>query len=68
MVIPDPMKTDFLQAVHDHPTSGHSRRDKTLEKAQANGWWWTMHEDVIQYVKKCQGCKVIQVLHTNSRN
>ncbi|KAG1135732.1 hypothetical protein G6F38_012573 [Rhizopus arrhizus] len=58
LVIPKKMQEKFLTAIHEHITSGHTGRDKTLEKAKANGYWKTINEDVKTFVKKCTKCQM----------
>lgn len=60
LVIPKPMIQEFLEAVHNHPTSGHLGRDKTLEKAYTNGWWWNMNNEITDYINKCKSCQLFK--------
>lgn len=58
VVIPESMKRQFLEAIHNHPTSGHLGRDKTIQKAHENGWWPSMNKEIIQYIQACMSCKL----------
>lgn len=60
LVIPRTMVPKFLDAIHKDVTCGHAGRDKTLERAQSNGWWWNMNNDVIEFVKKCRSCSLFK--------
>jgi hypothetical protein len=37
--------------MHDYPTAGHPRQDKTLHKMKEWYWWPKMKEWIIEYVK-----------------
>lgn len=58
VVIPKLWQPKFLHDIHDNMSSGgHQGRDKTIARAKENGWWKSMINDVIIYVKNCLDCK-----------
>lgn len=58
VVIPNSWRAKFLREIHTSMVGGgHQGRDKTVAKAQENGYWKGMTEDVKSYVASCIDCK-----------
>ncbi|CAF1393237.1 unnamed protein product, partial [Rotaria sp. Silwood1] len=57
LVIPKTMQQELLSWTHDHPTVGHSGREKTLYRLSSRVYWDTMRKDVTQYIQSCQSCQ-----------
>ncbi len=51
-----------MALVHDHPTAGHPRRDKTIKKASQTHNWKGMHQWISDYVKGCANCQQNKIL------
>ncbi|KAA8578257.1 hypothetical protein FQN60_018737, partial [Etheostoma spectabile] len=52
MVIPDVLRTDILDRIHD----GHQGLSKCRERAHASVWWPGISSEIYQKVKSCQVC------------
>ncbi|CAF4554355.1 unnamed protein product, partial [Didymodactylos carnosus] len=57
VVIPGNMQRQLLEWAHDHPTSGHSGRSKTLYRLTSRVYWATIRRDVDSYIKQCHLCQ-----------
>lgn len=60
MCIPRSMQQEFLEIIHNDYCGAHEGRDKTIARAKENGWWPTMREDVLKYVKSCMKCRLFK--------
>ena len=54
LLLPDVLKKQVLEAVHDHV--GHQGAEKTLQLARARCFWAGMTKDVEVYCRECQRC------------
>ena len=50
------LRHDIVEAHHDTPVTGHSRRWKTTELVAWNYWWLGMGRYIVKYVKGCDLC------------
>jgi hypothetical protein len=53
----DQFLRNILQELHDHPTTGHPRRDETLRKIKELYQWPKMNQWITNYVKGCATCQ-----------
>jgi hypothetical protein len=65
IVIPKGLQEEALKVLHDHPTSGHFGRDKTIQKARQTCWWPNMNEDIANYIRCCSFCQRFKSTNTN---
>lgn len=57
LVIPKSKVLDLLVLAHDHPTSAHLGRRKTLFRLSTRFYWPHMRRDVESYVRSCNLCQ-----------
>lgn len=57
LVIPKSKIIDLLSLAHDHPTSAHLGRRKTLFRLSTRFYWPHMRRDVEAYVRACTLCQ-----------
>ncbi|CAF3331006.1 unnamed protein product [Rotaria socialis] len=57
LVIPKSKIIDLLSLAHDHPTSAHLGRRKTLFRLSTRFYWPHMRRDVEEYVRACKLCQ-----------
>ena len=53
----DQFLRNILRETHDHPTTGHPRRDKTIRKIRELYQWPKMNQWITDYVKGCATCQ-----------
>jgi hypothetical protein len=58
------LKHKVLSFVHFDPTSGHSRYDKTLQRANNDFFWKGMRKDLKSFIRGCDVCQ--RSKHENS--
>jgi len=58
------LKNKVLSFVHSDPTSGHSRYDKTLQRAKKDFFWKGMRKDLKSFIRGCDICQ--RSKHENS--
>ncbi|KFD60559.1 hypothetical protein M514_27263 [Trichuris suis] len=56
-VIPESLKTHWLQLFHDSPAGAHLGADKTLDRLRKSVYWVRMAHDVNEYCKTCTKCQ-----------
>ena len=56
VLVPGPLRKNFLAWVHDDPTSGHFGVQKTQAKLQNYAYWPGWRKDVELYVRRCDVC------------
>ena len=56
LVVPRSSRREVLQALHDHPTSGHLGVKKTYSRIRTRFYWPKMFKTVRNYVLSCEGC------------
>lgn len=57
VVVPAPLRQQFLQYAHDNPLSGHLGRMKTLRRLLNVVYWPTIRKDTWDHCKQCQICQ-----------
>jgi hypothetical protein len=57
IVLPEALRSQCMQQVHDSPVAGHKGVTKTLELVQRYYWWPTVRKDVTHYVTTCASCQ-----------
>ncbi|KFD59554.1 hypothetical protein M514_28268 [Trichuris suis] len=60
IIAPPSLRTYFLQAAHDIPSSGHQGTAKTLGKLTMLAYWPSMAEDVKRYCANCNICQQVK--------
>ena len=60
IVLPEPLRADVLQMLHDHHTAGHLGFKKTLDKVRFRFFWERMYTDIKTYVQKCDSCHKVK--------
>lgn len=60
-VVPVGLVKTILKHMHGQETGSHFWVDKTLDNVKTIGWWATRKQDVIQWVKHCQGCQRFKI-------
>lgn len=68
IVIPKSMQLKLLAWAHDHPTAGHSGRQKTLYRLTNRVFWESMRKDVFNYVSGCTACQQFKYNNTPMAN
>ena len=53
LVIPATMREEVLESNHDYVLAGHGGIGKTYAKVSRTYFWPNMHDDVVQYCKRC---------------
>lgn len=61
LLLPACLKEQVLRSVHDQ--MGHQGIERTLGLLRQRCFWGGMHEDVEQWVKKCQRCILTKMPH-----
>ena len=56
ILVPFPLRAEFLHWVHSDPCSGHFGNAKTAEKLQQYAYWPGWREDVNNFVRRCDTC------------
>ena len=56
VLVPLSLRTEFLDWVHNDPTSGHFGEMKTGSKLQSYAYWPGWRKDVKEYVGRCDTC------------
>jgi hypothetical protein len=66
LVIPDDatLRRECIEAMHDHPYSGHFGQRKTLDLVQRVFYWPKMKEDVEVYCRVCPSCQLNKAKNT----
>lgn len=57
LVVPPRMRKVILQLAHDHRTSGHLGRAKTVDKVRQSYFWVNYRRDVEDWVRSCVKCQ-----------
>lgn len=59
LLVPDvaTLKTQILQAYHDHPLVGHVGIEKTIELVKRDFYWPQMDAEIRLYVTTCHSCQ-----------
>jgi hypothetical protein len=61
ILIPSTLRSTILRLCHDHPTSGHPGRRRTLHNVRRHYWWPRMTTIVHQYVDNCHACQTTKL-------
>jgi hypothetical protein len=56
--VPDDMRTQTIQTIHDHPTVGHPGLAKTLFHISKSYYWPRMDKTISRFIRNCHGCKM----------
>lgn len=64
-VVPDSLKTEVLQGVHDR--AGHQAQFRTLSLTRQRFFWPNLDRDVKDYVRHCQRCIVSKTVEPEGR-
>ena len=56
LCLPRDLVPDVLKLLHDLPTSGHLRVNKTAERVKARYYWKDWHQDVEGCCRSCRKC------------
>ena len=56
-MVPKEKRFQVLELLHDSIWSGHSARDKTLEKFQSQFYWPRSYTEVVEHVRACVICQ-----------
>ena len=56
LVVPDAMKSHFMQQCHDSPSAGYQGFQKTLDRLKEKTYWIGMAADVCAYCESCDRC------------
>lgn len=64
LVVPDydGLRDECLEAVHDHPYSGHKGVRKTLQLAERSFFWPRIRADAQSYCRNCDSCQRIKAV------
>ena len=66
VIVPDSMRADVMNLVHDSPVGGHMGFKRTLRRCGETFWWKGMRIDVEAHIKGCERCgKNKHVNHPN---
>ena len=57
IILPESLRTQVLQALHDAPTFCHPGETATLTICRMRVYWKTMVKDIRKYVLDCEACK-----------
>ena len=66
LVVPDvsTLRSECIEAMHDHPYSGHFGQRKTLDLVRRVFYWPDMKEDVVKYCRACPSCQLNKARNT----
>lgn len=64
-VVPDSLKPDVLQGIHDG--AGHQAQSRSLSLARQRFFWPNLDRDVRDYVRHCQRCIVSKTVEPEGR-
>ena len=56
LVLPQCLKNDVLQKLHDSPTAGHLGIDRTVAAVKSRFYWYGFKTDVQSYIHRCNLC------------
>ncbi len=56
LVIPVAIEDIVLKLIHDMPSAGYPRRDRTLAASQSKYYWPTMRTDLEKHISQCLSC------------
>ena len=56
LVVPEVLKKDILNSLHEGPFGGHLGEDKTLEKLKERFYWPGQYNDVRDWCRTCSVC------------
>ncbi|KAK3707424.1 hypothetical protein QZH41_002496 [Actinostola sp. cb2023] len=56
LLLPQSLQREFLEGIHDQ--CGHQGAERTEKLARARCWWPGIHQDIKQYISKCERCIV----------
>ena len=66
IVVPQDMRQQVLEELHDAPYSGHRGVTKTVALISEHFWWPKMREDIQQHVSTCAICQVTKAKSVRS--
>ena len=55
--VPDILKTQTIQAIHEHPTVGHVGLAKTLFHLSKSYYWPNMNKTIQRFIRNCHSCR-----------
>ena len=60
LVVPNDatLRKECVEAMHDHPYSGHFGQRKTLDLVQRVFYWPRMKDDIVGYCRACPSCQL----------
>lgn len=61
LLVPTCLKTQVLESVHD--SMGHQGSERTLELLRQRCFWVGIHEDIKQWITKCECCVLTKMPH-----
>ena len=56
LVVPNCLKSDILEKLHDYSYAGHMGRDNTRRNIKKSFYWHNLYNDVATYVATCASC------------
>ena len=56
LVVPEVLKKDIVNSLHEGPFGGHLGEDKTLEKLKERSYWPGQYNDVRDWCLTCSVC------------
>jgi hypothetical protein len=60
VIVPQAMKKEVLEQMHDSIMAGHLGEKKTRNKIQQQFYWFDLRADVTIYIKQCDTCAMIK--------
>ena len=61
------LRTEILQAHHDHPLRGHPGVTKTCHLLRRKYYWPGMRRDVKQYIRACATCQRVKIVRAKPK-
>lgn len=58
LVVPESMRLEILDKLHNAPTSSHGGIRKTLFKIKSKYYWPGMAKEIRNYIRKCEVCQL----------
>ena len=56
LVLPETMKREILESLHDDQSAGHLGISKTFNKIRSRYYWPRMYSQIVNYVQSCTQC------------
>lgn len=60
LCIPKELRNTIIKENHDDAGACHGGKYKTIAKIRATYYWPRMNEDIAEYVRECEACKLIK--------